>query len=74
MMLRKNTIPPHIGVKARVNDKLSSMDALNIRLATDGPIPFTARPGRDGKRRIMLNNFSAAVSCHVGPTQHGESY
>ncbi|KAL8709007.1 MAG: hypothetical protein Q9220_006216 [cf. Caloplaca sp. 1 TL-2023] len=60
-MFKKNMIPPHIGVKCHINDKLSSMDAHNIRLALGGPIPFTARLGSDGKRRIMLNNFSAAT-------------
>ena len=73
MMLKKNTIPPHIGIRTQINDKLPSMEALNIRLATIGPIPFTARPGRDGQRRIMLNSFSAAVGCCVKPTEGRES-
>ena len=61
LMLRKNVIPPHIGIKGHINEKLSSLDKLNVCIANT-PTDFRTRPGGDGKRRIVLNSFSAAVS------------
>ncbi|KAK5652180.1 hypothetical protein OQA88_10823 [Cercophora sp. LCS_1] len=59
MMLRKNTIPPHVGIKGRINQKLPPLASLNTRISF-GNTPFLPRKNGDGKRRILINNFDAA--------------
>lgn len=59
MMLRKNMIPPHVGIKNRMNPKLPSFSDLNTKIAFK-ETPFLPRPGGDGKRKILINNFDAA--------------
>lgn len=59
MMLRKNMIPPHIGIKGRINQKLPPLKELNTHISF-GKTPFLPRPDGDGKRRILINNFDAA--------------
>lgn len=61
MMLRKNTIPPHVGIKGRINDKFPPLDKLNVCIDTVGTTFKTHTKG-GGKRRILLNNFNATVS------------
>lgn len=58
MMMRKNAIPPHVGIKGRINEKFPPLDQVNVRIDR-GVAPFTARPGGDGKRKVLLNNFNA---------------
>ena len=58
MMMRKNAIPPHVGIKGRINEKFPPLDKVNVRIDT-ALTPFKARNGGDGKRRILLNNFNA---------------
>ncbi|RYP10927.1 hypothetical protein DL764_000363 [Monosporascus ibericus] len=59
LMLQKNAIPPHVGIKNSLNPKFpKDLDKRNVR------IPYEKvewpRPS-DGKKRIaMVNNFSAA--------------
>ncbi|KAI4198281.1 MAG: hypothetical protein LQ350_005364 [Teloschistes chrysophthalmus] len=58
LMMRKNTIPPHIGIKGRINEKFPPLDKVNVCI--DRTLsPFKARVGGDGKRRVLLNNFNA---------------
>lgn len=59
MMFRKNLIPPHVGIKGRINQKLPPLAELNTHISF-GKTPFLPRPGGDGKRRILINNFDAA--------------
>lgn len=59
MMLRKNMIPPHVGIKGRINEKLPPLKDLNTHISF-GKTPFLPRPNGDGKRRILVNNFDAA--------------
>ncbi|KAI9876882.1 MAG: hypothetical protein M1830_005404, partial [Pleopsidium flavum] len=59
MMMRKNLIPPHVGIKGRINQKFLPLNQLNIRIA-GSKTAFVAHPGGDGKRRVMVNNFDAA--------------
>ncbi|KAF2017041.1 putative polyketide synthase [Aaosphaeria arxii CBS 175.79] len=58
MMLKKNAIPPHVGIKHGLNPKFpKDMDKRNVRIA------FEKTPWEqvDGKKRLaMVNNFSAA--------------
>ncbi|KAL8948706.1 MAG: hypothetical protein Q9222_005131 [Ikaeria aurantiellina] len=58
MMMRKDTIPPHVGIKGRINEKFPPLEQVGVcidRTLT----PFKARNGGDGKRRVLLNNFNA---------------
>ncbi|KAI0024609.1 hypothetical protein F4780DRAFT_775556 [Xylariomycetidae sp. FL0641] len=59
MMFRKNIIPPHVGIKGRMNQKLPPLSELNTHISF-GKTPFLARANGDGKRRILINNFDAA--------------
>ncbi|KAK3374152.1 hypothetical protein B0T24DRAFT_704334 [Lasiosphaeria ovina] len=59
MMLRKNTIPPHIGIKGRINQNLPPLAELNTHISFENT-PFLPRAEGDGKRRILINNFDAA--------------
>jgi monodictyphenone polyketide synthase len=58
LMLQKNAIPPHVGIKNSLNPKFpKDMDQRNIRI----PYEKTAWPRVPGKKRLaMVNNFSAA--------------
>ena len=58
MMFSKNTIPPHIGIKRRINPKLLDFNVIGMKLA-DTKTSFRPNPRGDGKRRIMVNNFDA---------------
>ena len=61
MMMRKNAIPPHVGIKGRINHKFPPLDEINVRI--DRTLAaFKARAKGDGKRRVLLNNFNATVS------------
>lgn len=56
LMLKKNTIPRHIGIKTTINPKFpQNLAARNVQ------IPFENVPWQSDKRRLsFLNNFSAA--------------
>jgi len=60
-MLRKNTIPPQPGMPRTLNAGFPPLEKMNVHVA-DEKLPFkaTSRKG-DGKRKILLNNFDAAV-------------
>lgn len=59
LMFQKKIIPPHAGIKGRINHKFPPLDKMNIHIA-DSPIPFEAHNSR--RRKILLNNFNATVS------------
>lgn len=59
LMLRKNAIPPHVGIKGEMNPKLPPFKELNTHIAFK-TTPFLPRPEGDGRRRILINNFDAA--------------
>ncbi|KAK4198880.1 putative polyketide synthase [Triangularia verruculosa] len=59
MMLRNNMIPPHIGIKGRINQRLPPLADLNTHISFR-KTPFLARLGGDRKRKILINNFDAA--------------
>lgn len=57
LMLRKNAIPPHIGIKRDINKGFPDLAARNIKIAFD----LTPLPREAGKlRKVFVNNFSAA--------------
>ncbi|GAM38382.1 hypothetical protein TCE0_033f09060 [Talaromyces pinophilus] len=58
LMMKHNTIPPHCGVKTKLNTKFPAhMSDHNVRIATK-PTPWN-RPA-NGTRKVLVNNFSAA--------------
>lgn len=58
LMLQKNAIPPHVGIKNSLNPKFpKDMDKRNLHI----PYVKTSWPHVPGKKRIaVVNNFSAA--------------
>lgn len=58
LMLQRNAIPPHVGIKGKMNTTFSAdLEERGIRIALKGTSWF---PPIGGKRRAYLNNFSAA--------------
>lgn len=58
LMMRNNVIPPHCGIKTKINHKFpTDLKERNVNIALK-PTPWT-RP-ESGARRALLNNFSAA--------------
>lgn len=58
LMLQKNTIPKHIGIKSTMNPAMPhDMKERNVRIAFENT-PWLRQPGK--KRVAFLNNFSAA--------------
>lgn len=73
LMLQKNCIPPHCGIKGVYNPLLpNDLGERNVRIPLE-PTPWM--PHADGRRRLVfLNNFSAAggntsVLLEEGPAQ-----
>lgn len=60
-MMRKNAIPPHVGIKGRINHTFPPLDEVNVRIDRE-LTAFKAHARGDGKRRVLLNNFNATVS------------
>lgn len=58
LMLQKNAIPPHIGIKTEINPRFPrDFDKRNLNI----PFAMTAWPQVSGKKRILaVNNFGAA--------------
>ncbi|KAL8787344.1 MAG: hypothetical protein Q9195_007803 [Heterodermia aff. obscurata] len=57
LVLREQVIPPHIGVKGKLNRNFVDLAERNLRIPTNA----TALPIKEGsKRRILVNNFGAA--------------
>ena len=59
LMLRERRIPPQPGMPFKVNHKFPPLEKMHMRIPGESR-PFDAR-SKDGKRRIFLNNFDAAV-------------
>ncbi|PWY68035.1 ketoacyl-synt-domain-containing protein [Aspergillus sclerotioniger CBS 115572] len=57
LMFRKNLIPPHVGVKNRLNQRFPPLDEKQIHIPGRN-IAFAPRTHR--RRRILVNNFGAA--------------
>ncbi|KAJ6199961.1 hypothetical protein J3E72DRAFT_186462 [Bipolaris maydis] len=58
LMMQKNLIPPHVGIKTKINRKFpTDLDKRNVNIARE-PIPWK-RTGSQ-PRRTFVNNFSAA--------------
>ncbi|KAJ5148914.1 hypothetical protein N7448_000492 [Penicillium atrosanguineum] len=58
VMMQKNMIPPHCGIKNKINHNFpTDMAQRNVHIAME-PIPWNRPEG--GKRKSFVNNFSAA--------------
>ncbi|PSN72911.1 conidial pigment polyketide synthase PksP/Alb1 [Corynespora cassiicola Philippines] len=57
LMMKNNEIPPHCGIKTKLNHKFPDLAARNVHIA----LKPTAWPRPEGgKRTVFMNNFSAA--------------
>lgn len=77
LMMKYNMIPPHVGIKGRINQKLPNLKELHTHISF-GKTPFHPRANGDGKRRILINNFDAAggntsMVIEDGPKTHTEA-
>lgn len=58
LMMRENMIPPHCGIKTKINHKFPiDLQQRNVHIASK-PIPWLRPPNT--KRKAFVNNFSAA--------------
>ncbi|KAJ9620672.1 hypothetical protein H2204_012227 [Knufia peltigerae] len=59
LVLREQTIPPHVGIKSgNMNHTFPDLQQRNIKIALGGPEAFPCKQAR--RRRFMVNNFGAA--------------
>ncbi|EXL92030.1 polyketide synthase [Fusarium oxysporum II5] len=59
LMMQKNTIPPHCGIKTKINQGFpKDLDHRGVRIAQKESVDWSRPEG--GKRRVLVNNFSAA--------------
>ncbi|KAI3395988.1 hypothetical protein diail_558 [Diaporthe ilicicola] len=59
LMMRNNTIPPHCGIKTKINHRFpTDLNERNVRIARDGAVPWHRSASKP--RRVFVNNFSAA--------------
>ncbi|CAF1473328.1 unnamed protein product [Adineta ricciae] len=59
LMLQHDTIPPHIGIKKRINSKFPPLDTLHIHIVKS-PLEFKRR-AKNQNRTVVVNNFDAAA-------------
>ena len=58
LMMKNNCIPPHVGIKTRINSKFpTDLSERNVHIATKA-VPWSGAGSRP--RRAFVNNFSAA--------------
>ncbi|RYC62694.1 hypothetical protein CHU98_g3504 [Xylaria longipes] len=58
LMMKNNTIPPHCGIKTKINHKFpTDLDERNVRIALE---PTAWERQTQVARRVFVNNFSAA--------------
>ncbi|OAQ67571.1 polyketide synthase [Purpureocillium lilacinum] len=60
MMMQKNVIPPHVGIKTRINRKFpTDLTQRNVHIALK-PTPWPRPADKAYGRRAFVNNFGAA--------------
>lgn len=58
LMMKKGEIPPHCGIKTKINHNFpTDMKARNVNIALE---PVSWRRPQSGNRTVFMNNFSAA--------------
>lgn len=60
LMMQKNMIVPHCGIKTKINHKFpTDLQERNVNIALK-PTPWERNPDPSKPRRVFVNNFSAA--------------
>lgn len=59
MMFKKGIMPPQVGMPHKLNPAFPPLDDLNIQILSEAR-DFVSTPSTT--RRILMNNFDAAVS------------
>lgn len=60
LMMRNNEVPPHCGIKTKINHSYPlDLKERNVNIATN-PVSWHSKDTVSGKRLVFLNNFSAA--------------
>ena len=60
LMMQKNMIVPHCGIKTKINHRFpTDLKDRNVRIAME-PTPWERSPDASKPRRVFVNNFSAA--------------
>ncbi|KAM3080825.1 hypothetical protein ACMFMF_002740 [Clarireedia jacksonii] len=60
LMMRHDIIPPHCGIKTKINHKFpTNLEERNVRIARQA-VPWKRADAKSQTRRVFLNNFSAA--------------
>ena len=63
IMMRKNLIPPHIGIKTKINHNFPlDLGERNVNIALQ-QVPWHRTDSANGKRTVFLNNFSSTGGC-----------
>lgn len=58
LMMQNNEIPPHCGIKTKINHNFpTDLKSRNVNIALE---PTSWNRPKDGKRTVFMNNFSAA--------------
>ena len=57
LMFQKDRIPPHVGIKGRINHNFPSLDERHIRISSHNQ-SFRRKEGK--RRTVLVNNFGAA--------------
>lgn len=58
LMMKNNEIPPHCGIKTKINHNFpTDLKARNVNIALE---PASWKRPENGKRTVFMNNFSAA--------------
>ena len=60
-MMRENKIPPQPHSPLKLNPVFPNLKALNVTIAQE-LLGFKSTIAKDGKRRVLVNSFDAAVS------------
>ena len=59
IMMKKNVIPPHIGIKTKINRNFPlDLGERNVNIALQ-PVPWHRTDSVSGKRSVFLNNFNS---------------
>lgn len=60
-MMRNNAISSYIDIKSRINDKLSLLEKINVRINRALTF-FKSQFDDNDRRKVLLNNFNATIN------------
>lgn len=67
LMFQKDIMPPQVGMPHALNKHFPPLHDKKIRILSKAT-PFRCARGKP--RRVLINNFDAAVSCQRLPAHH----